>query len=228
MERNAKSVIKKLKAMSNPKAVQGMARFGINPKNNLGLSVVQLRAIAKSLGHSHPLSLELWDSGLHDARILAALIEEPAKMTEDQMDQWARDFDSWDICDLCCIHLFDQAPEVYKKARQWSRAREEFVKRAGFSLMAVLSVHDKKKPDSVFEAFLPRIVKESRDERNYVKKSVNWALRQIGKRNLYLNQKAIATARLIHLQDNKTSRWIASDALRELTSEAVQARLSNK
>lgn len=228
MKINAKSVLKELKAMSEPSGVQGMARFGINPENNWGISIARLRKVAREIGRSHELALDLWNSGIHDARLLAVLIDEPDKLTAAQMDEWAQDFDSWDICDICCIHLFDQSPMAYKKAMQWSRKRKEFVKRAGFTLMAVLSVHDKEKPDAVYESFLPRIMEESTDGRNFVKKSVNWALRQIGKRNLTLNQKAIDAARLIQQQDDRTARWIAADALRELTSEKVQTRLFHK
>jgi 3-methyladenine DNA glycosylase AlkD len=158
--------------------------------------------------------------------MLASFIGEPEKVSESLMEAWVREFDSWDICDQVCANLFDRTPLAYKKAYEWSKREEEFVKRAGFVLMAALSVHDKKVDDKTFLKFLPIIKREANDERNYVKKAVNWALRQIGKRNLSLNKQAIKTAREIQKMDSKPARWIASDALRELTSEKAQKRLS--
>lgn len=203
-----------------------MARFGINPKNTYGLSIPHLRNMAKQIGKNHLLALKLWASGIHEARILACLIDYPAEVTENQMDRWVKDFDSWDICDQCCSNLFDKTRSSYKKALQWAQQDREFVKRAGFVMMAVLAVHDKKAQDKAFIQFFPLIQRGSEDERNFVKKAVNWALRQIGKRNNALNKKAIATAKKIQRMNSKSARWIASDALRELTSESVQKRLN--
>jgi 3-methyladenine DNA glycosylase AlkD len=220
-------ILKKLKSMSDKKAVEGMARFGINPKNTYGVSIPNLRKIAKEAGKNHVLAEQLWESGIHEARILACMIDKPQDVTEKQMDSWVSDFDSWDVCDQCCSNLFDKTGFAYKKAVEWSSRSEEFVKRAGFVLMATLSVHDKKQ-DEAFLKFLPIIKRESDDERNFVKKAVNWALRQIGKRNSTLNKEAVKTAKEINKMSSTSAKWIASDALRELTSSAVQKRLRNK
>lgn len=219
-------VIAKLKRLSNPAAVAGMAKFGINSKNTYGIAIPKLRAMAKEIGRDRTLARQLWDSGIHEARILASLIDDPALVAEAQMERWARDFDSWDVCDQVCGNLFDKTPLAYKKALQWSRRKEEFVKRAGFALMAYLAWHDKTAPDNKFEKFLPAIQRESGDERNFVKKAVNWALRGIGKRSRKLNRAAIATAREIQKFDSKAARWVAAGALRELTGEAVRKRLN--
>jgi len=219
-------IIKKLKSMENKKNVEGMARFGINPNNNLGISIYELRPIAKEIGKNHDLALQLWNSDIHDARLLSCFIDDPDKVTSEQMDSWAKDFDSWDICDQACTSLFDLNPIAWKKIVEWAERNEEFVKRGAFSLIAGLAVHDKKADDEKFEQVLPLIIKHSIDDRNYVKKAVNWALRNIGKKNKYLNKKAIETAEKILEIDNKTARWIAKDAIRELTSEKIQHRLT--
>lgn len=218
-------VMKLLKSMENPKNREGMQRFGIRGKNMLGISVYDIRKLAKNIGRNHGLALKLWSSGIHESRMLACFVGEPEKITEELMESWVRDFDSWDICDQCCAHLFDQTLFVEKKIREWSSRKEEFVKRSGFVLMAAKSVHDKEARDSEFERYFPIIKRESTDERNFVKKAVNWALRQIGKRNPALNKKAIKVAKEIEKIDSKSARWIAHDALRELTSEKVQERL---
>jgi 3-methyladenine DNA glycosylase AlkD len=214
--------------MKDTKAVAGMARFGISPQNNLGIGVTELRKMAREIGKDHELALRLWSSGIRDARILAASIDDPALVTEAQMESWAKDFDSWDVCDHCCGHLFDKTQSAYEKAIRWSSRNEEFVKRAGFALMAWLSLHDKKVSDKRFLGFLPLIKKGSGDERNYVKKAVSWALRNIGKRSKNLNRSAIRTARDIKKLESRSARWIASDVLRELTSDAVKKRLDGK
>jgi len=202
-----------------------MARFGINPRNTFGVSIPILKAMAKELGKSHLLALELWESGIHEARILASMIDVPDKVTNHQMQKWVKDFDSWDVCDQCCSNLFDKTELAYQKAYEWSSRPEEFVKRAGFVLMAALAVHDQEAPNAKFLRFLMMVRREAADERNFVRKAVNWSLRQIGKRNLELNRAAIMTAKTIQKMDSKGARWIASDALRELTSEAVGKRL---
>ena len=225
---NYAEVIRGLKSRANPKNVEGMARFGINPKNTLGVSMPELRALAKRTGTNHALALRLWDSGIHEARILAGLIDDPLLVSEKQMDAWIKDFDSWDVCDQVCSSLFDQTPFAYAKAFEWSKRKGEFEKRSGFVLMAALSVHDKKAADSKMEKFLPVIKRESVDGRNFVRKAVNWALRNIGKRNKSLNRSALKTAREIAKLDSKSARWIASDAIRELESPAVQKRLDKK
>jgi len=221
-------VIIKLKSLKNPEAVKGMERFGINPKNNFGIRVTTLREFAKEIGKDHDLALKLWESGIHDARMLAAHIDDPKLVTEEQMEKWANSFDSWDVCDNCCMHLFYKTQFAYEKIVEWSKHEKEFVKRAGFTLIASLSIHDKKSDDKIFEEFLQIIKRESTDERNYVKKAVNWALRQIGKRNWNLNKRAINIAREIKKIESKSASWIASDAIRELTGEKVEHRLNKK
>lgn len=218
-------VLDSLKSQANPVNVAGMARFGINPNRTLGISIPVLRKLAKQIGKDHSIAQELWATGIHEARILAGFVDEPKQVTVRQMETWAADFDSWDVCDQVCAGLFDATPYAWTKAVEWTARSEEFVKRAGFVLMAALAVHDKKATDAAFEAFLPSIVREANDDRNFVRKAVNWALRGIGKRNAALNKVAIQTARDIQALDTKAARWIAADALRELTSEAVQVKL---
>ena len=225
---NFDDIIDKLKAMSNPDSVKGMARFGITPENTFGVSIPNLRKIAKETKKNHTLAQQLWESGFRETMILASMIDEPEMVTQEQMEQWVLDFDYWEICDQCCMNLFEKTGFAYDKAIEWSSRTEEFVKRAGFVMMARLAVSDKKADDSRFEQLFPMMVREADDERNFVKKAVNWALRQIGKRNLVLNEKAIETAKEMQKIDSKSARWIASDAIRELSGEAVQKRLRNK
>ncbi len=210
-------IIRELKSLADPAAAAGMRRFAIGGKLTLlGVSMVKLRPLARRMGRDHALALELWSAGFHETRLLAALIAEPAQITARQMEAWVKDFDSWDVCDGVCLHLFDRTPFAWKKAVAWSRRRGEFVKRAGFVLMAVLAVHDKRAADERFLDFLPIIVRAASDERNFVKKAVNWALRQIGKRSKFLRVEAMRTAAAIREQDTPAARWIALDALREL------------
>jgi 3-methyladenine DNA glycosylase AlkD len=221
-------IIRKLQSLANPKNVKGMARYGINPHKNLGISIYHLRPLAQEIGKNHHLALKLWDSGFHDARLLAVFIDDPRKVTTHQMDAWAADFDSWDICDQACTSLFDLTPYAYEKVHQWADNEKEFVKRAAFSLIAGLAVHDKKATDQVFEDLLPLLITHANDERNYVKKAVNWALRNIGKRNQHLNKKALQTAYTIQKIPIRSAKWISSDAIRELTSEKTIQRLERK
>jgi len=202
-----------------------MAKFGIKAEHAFGVSVPVLRNLARSIGKDHMLAQELWETRIHEARELATMIADPRQVTEDLMERWVKDIDSWDVCDHCCGNLWDKTPFAYGKAREWSRRPQEFVKRASFSLMAALAVHDKAASDTAFVKFLPIIKRESIDERNFVKKAVNWALRQIGKRNGDLNRRAIETAREIQKLESKSARWIATDALRELTNARVQSRI---
>ncbi len=222
-----RAVLRELNARSDRTRLAGMARYGINTSKALGATIPDLRAIAKAIGRDHELAIGLWDTEVHEARILAGMIDDPAAVTEEQMDAWAQDFDSWDVCDQVCANLFERTRFAFRKALEWSSADEEFVKRAGFVLMARSAVRNKDAADREFEVFLPIIRAESGDDRNQVKKSVSWALRQIGKRSPELNAKAIATAKKLRASDSRASRWVASDALRELTSEAVQKRLAN-
>lgn len=222
---NYDEIIRRLKSHSNPAAVEGMARFGINPSNTLGVSIPTLRKMGREIGTNRSLAQRLWNSEIHEARILATVIDDPREVTVKQMERWVKDFDSWDVCDQCCSNLFDKTSYAHQKAVEWASRKEEFVKRAGFALMATLAVHDKQASNAQFERYLQVIKRESDDERNFVKKAVNWALRQIGKRNLRLNRMAIETARLIQKKDSKAARWIATDAIRELTSDAVKMKL---
>jgi len=219
------NVLRRLKSLANPEAVAGMARFGINPENTYGISIPVLRKMAREIGRDHTLAQELWSSGVHEARILASMIDDPRLVTEEQMERWTAGFDSWDVCDQCCGNLFDKTTLAYRKAVEWAARDAEFVKRAGFALMAWLAFHDKRAPDEAFLEFLPVIKRESVDGRNFVKKAVNWALRHIGKRNANLNRAAVQAAKEIQGMGSKPAAWVASDALRELTSEKVQERL---
>jgi len=225
---NLEEIIKELESLSNPEDVEGMARFGIKSKKAFGVRIPELRRIAKIVGKDHILAGQLWDAGYSETRILACMIDDPGMVTAGQIEKWVVDFDSWDICDQCCMNLFDKTSFAYKKVFEWSERDEEFVKRAAFTLMAVLAVHDKKASDEKFEQFFPVILREADDNRNFVKKAVNWAVRQIGKRNLNLNKKSVKLAEEIYKTDSKSAKWIARDALRELEGEKVQERLSKK
>ena len=216
MPANVAIVLADLQHLANPVNVAGMARFGIVGKKLLGITTVQLRTIAKRIGCNHELAEELWSSGIFEARILAAFIADPKRLTRRQANAWAKDFECWADCDGLCIHLFRKTPFAHELAVVWSKRREEFVKRAGFTMMATLAVHDKAASNEVFRSYLKRVEEEATDERHKVKKGVNWALRQIGKRNRILNREAIRTAKRIQKLDSKAARWIASDALREL------------
>lgn len=202
-------IISLIKSQANPLAIAGMAKFGINITNTYGTSVPALRAIAKKIGkRNHAIAQELWTSGIHEARLLAPMIDDPNSVTEKQMEEWVTDFNSWDICDQCCSNLFDKTKYAYKKATEWSVRNEEYVKRAGFALMATLAVHDKKADNKTFLKFLLLIKEQSTDERNFVKKAVNWALRQIGKRSLDLNKEAIKTSKAIQNIPSSSAQWI--------------------
>jgi 3-methyladenine DNA glycosylase AlkD len=216
-----------MKKESTLRAIEGMKKFGITGKNVYGVSVTTLRDMAYTIGKKHSLAIELWKTGVHEARILSSMIDEVDYVTEAQMDSWVKDFDSWDVCDQVCMNLFDKTRFAPKKVKEWTKSDKEFVKRAGFALMAVLAVHGKH-DDEFFIKLLPIIKREAKDERNFVKKAVNWALRQIGKRNARLNNEAIKTAEEILKIGSSSARWIAADALRELRSNEVQKRLTSK
>ena len=216
MAAKSASVLAELRRLANPANVVGMARFGIFGQNLLGISVVQLRAIAKRTGRDHALAEKLWASGIFEARILAAFVAEPARLTRRQANAWAKDFQCWADCDGLCIHLFRKTPFAHDLAVAWSGRQEELVKRAGFTMMATLAVHDKAAGNEVFRGYLGRVREAATDERHNVKKGVNWALRQIGKRNPILNREAIRMSKRIRERDSPAARWIAGDALREL------------
>lgn len=230
--RTAEDIVAELSSLANPDNVAGMARYGISPVGTLGVSIPVLRAIARELkpyrksdpGALHSLACELWSTGLHEVRILAALVDVPTLVTSEQADAWVAEMDSWDVVDMSS-DLWAATPFGYSKAEEWAGRAEEFVKRSGFVLMCALAVHDKKAPDAPFLHFLTLVERESADERNFAKKAVNWALRQIGKRNRDLNAAAVAVAQRLRQSDSKAARWIASDALRELTSASIRTRL---
>jgi 3-methyladenine DNA glycosylase AlkD len=207
----------------------GMARYGITVDDAYGVSMPIIRGIGKSIGKDHQLASDLWRTGNHEARILATIVDVPALVTEEQMEEWVLGFNSWDVCDQCCSNLFSRAKFAVKKAREWSGREEEYVRRAGFVLMAALAVHDKRSADDLFIEFLGIIDSEyANDERAFVKKAVNWALRQIGKRNMNLREEAIKTAESVRAKGTKSARWIANDALRELMSEKTTTMIRNR
>jgi 3-methyladenine DNA glycosylase AlkD len=222
---SADEVLDWLRCRARPDQLEGMARFGMAIEQRLGISVPDMRKLAKDIGKDHKLALTLWKTGVAEARIVAGMVGDPAELTEKQMEEWVEGINSWDVCDQVCANLFDKNPLAWKKIIDWSQREEEFVKRTAFSLMACLASHDKKASDAKFIELLPVIVRGATDERNFVKKAVNWALRNIGKRNTNLNRAAINTARAIKELDSKAARWIAADALRELEGDAVQNRL---
>jgi len=232
-ERNAlswtkTSVLRELERRADRRVRAKMAYFGVNVPKALGISAPVLHALAKRIGRDHRLAQQLWATGVHEARILATLIGQSKKVTAREMERWVRDFDSWDVVDAACCYLYAHAKPAWSKAMAWSRRPEEFVKRASFSLIAYLSYKDKFAPDARFVKFLRVIEREAHDERNFVKKAVNWALRNIGKRNVPLNRAAIHAAEKIRQQGSPAARWIAADALRELKSAAVETRLRRK
>ena len=217
-------IILELESLSNPEDVEGRARFGITSKKAYGVRMPEIRRIAKKAGKNHELAQKLWEYGYNETQIMASLVEDPKLVTEEQMEHWVLQFDTWDVCDQCCMNLFRKTPFAYQKINEWSKRDEEFVKRAAFTLIATLAVHDKKADDGKFENLFPIIIRESNDNRNFVKKAVNWALRQIGKRNIYLNNKSIEIAEEIDKIDSKSAKWIAKDAIRELKSEKIQKK----
>lgn len=225
-------VLKKLESLGSPENVAGMQRYGIETSNAFGLTAPALKQVASEIKKQavdrHRLALELWETGNYEARAIAFLIDDPKRVSPQQMEDWAADFDNWATVDGACGYLFCRTPFAYEKAFEWPSRAEEFVKRAAFSLMAYLAVHDKRADDHRLAAFLPVIEKHSDDDRNFVKKAVNWALRQIGKRSLHLNKLAVETAERIKSQNTRSARWIASDAIRELRSEKVIERLRRK
>src|ERR1017187_8226501 len=220
-------LIETLRSHANPANVAGMARYGISTAGTLGVPVYVIRRMAKEAGRDHALAEQLWSSGIHEARILATLVDDPVRVTARQLDRWARDFDSWDVCDQACQNLFRHSPMAFAKAAKWARAKREFVRRAGFALMAGLAVKRGDVSDEQFAASLPLIVEAAGDDRNIVKKAVNWALRNIGKRNRRLHKMAIAAAEEIRAQDSRPARWISADALRELRNPATVGRIKD-
>lgn len=213
------NVIGLLKQKANPAYLAGMLRFGIDNSSALGVKIPDLRKLAKTIKKDHTLAQELWDTGIHEARIMASLVDDPALVTEEQMDSWTKGFCSWDLCDQVCGNLFDRTPFAVAKAIEFSCCEEEYVKRAGFVLMAEYAMHNKKAPNETFIPFFTIMEREAWDNRNFVKKAVNWALRQIGKKNEFLKAEAIAASRRMLLQNHKSAKWIGSNALAELINK---------
>ncbi len=216
--RPVREVVRQLEAKARKKNLDGMARFGLTTKNRLGVSMPDIRRIARSLGRDHRLAMALWRTGIPDCRITASIIADPVLLTSREMDRWVKDFDSWDVCDQVCMNLFEQSPLARRKIVAWAARKEEFVRRAAFALLACLAWHEKEAADTGFLPFLRLIKRHATDDRNFVMKAVNWALRNIGKRNAALRKAAIRTAKEIRRLDSPAARWIASDALRELSS----------
>jgi len=222
---SVKDVLDKLQSKAQPEQLKGMAKYGMAVEQRLGVSVPDMRKLAKEIGRDHKLALDLWRTGIAEARIVAGMIADPGKLTEEQMEEWVKDINSWDVCDQVCMNLFEKNQLAWKKIIDWSEREEEFVKRTAFSLIACLAWHDKKGGDEKFIELLPVIIRGATDERNFVKKAVNWALRNIGKRNPNLNRAAINAAKGIQQLDSKAAHWIAADAIRELESDAIQSKL---
>ena len=225
MKAATRGVVAELRAVADPSRLPGMARVGINVDRALGVSIPQLRKLGRRHGPDHVLALDLWRSGIHEARILASMVDDPAQVTLEQMEEWVVDFDSWDLCDQVIGNLFDLTPFAASIPRAWTERSEEFVKRAGFTLIASRAVRDRAAPDRTFTAWFPAIRRGANDDRNYVKKAVSWALRQIGKRNLELNAAAIAEAETMSKLDVPSARWVGRDVLRELRLDETRRRL---
>ena len=228
MSSDVKTILAELKSKSRPDALKHLAKYGINTDKCYGVSIPDLRKLAKVVGKDHALALELWETGINDARILATMIDIPGKVTKSQMNDWVKDFNSWDVCDQCCNNLFVYTVYSDERAISWSKNKKEFIKRAGFVLMATGAVHDNESGNEKFINYLDIVKREAGDDRNFVKKAVNWALRQIGKRNLELNKIALEYAEEIKSLDSKAAKWVATDAIRELSSEKVIERLKSK
>jgi 3-methyladenine DNA glycosylase AlkD len=222
---SVKDVLDKLQSKAQPEQLKGMAKYGMTVEQRLGVSVPDMRKLAKEIGRDHNLALDLWRTGIAEARIVAAMVGDPDKLTEEQMEDWVKGINSWDVCDQVCMNLFEKNQLAWKKIVDWSEREEEFVRRTAFSLIACLAWHDKQASDEKFIELLPVVIRGATDERNFVKKAVNWALRNIGKRNLNLNEAAIDAAKEIKRLDSKAARWVAADAIRELESDAIQSRL---
>jgi 3-methyladenine DNA glycosylase AlkD len=216
-------IVKLLKTWRDPKNIAGMARFGISAKGTLGVPVPKLRGLAKKIGTDHALALKLWKTGIHETRLLATMVADASALAPEQADAWTADFDSWDTCDQACMNLYRWTPFAWKKIGRWAKDEREFVRRAGFALIAALASGDRETKDEKFIALFPLIKKYSTDERNFVRKAVNWALRGIGKRNMRLNAAALKAAKEISKLDSKSARWVAANAIWELSDPKIIA-----
>jgi 3-methyladenine DNA glycosylase AlkD len=224
--RDVNAVVTSLKRLGSKRGRDGMARYGLPSERAFGVSVGAIQQLARKIGRNHDLALELWGTGWYEARMLAAFVDEPARVTPAQMDRWCRDFDNWGICDTVCFHLFDRTPYAWRKVDQWSGRRDEFVRRAAFALLACLALHDKDADDEFFAQRLPLVERAAIDDRNFVKKGVSWALRLIGRRSRALNADAVALSRRLAASEHASARWIGRDALKELTSPSVTKRFA--
>ena len=222
------AVLARLRGMADPSRISGLERYGIVARHALGIPVGDLRTLARKLGRNQALSLSLWDTGIYEARLLAAFVGEPREVTRRQMDAWARSFENWAECDTACFSLFDRSEFAWAHARVWARRSKEFVKRAGFALMAALAQHDKKAADERFEPFLAVIEAEAGDDRNFVKKGASWALRGIGQRSPALRARALAIARRLAASPSLAYRFVGRDAIRELERPAVSRRKAKR
>src|SRR6185369_9989024 len=228
LERQVKTVLASLKQLSNKRVLEDMPkRYGVYTTKAFGVSMSNIQKVARPLGRNHELALALWETGWYEARMLTSFVDDPALVTSAQMDEWVRDFDNWGICDTLCFNLFDRTPHAWRKVAQWSKQEAEFVKRASFALLWSLTVHDKAASDEQFRQGLVLILRAASDDRHFVKKAVNMALRAIGKRNVALNAAAIVIARRLAESSEASARWIGKDALRELTSPSVTRRLAS-
>lgn len=219
MTTSADDVINTIKSLSNPSQKIAQARFKVGDESSFGLGKTDIKAIAKEIKKNHALALELWKTGIFEAKHIAILTADKKLFTKKDAEAWAKDFSSWDIVDDCCGKLLCKTPFAYELAIEWTKRKGEFQKRAGFSLMAMLAVHDKKAPDEKFQMFYPYLIKESDDDRNFVKKAINWAIRSIGKRNIHLAKEMIALSETIREKGDRSSKWIAADAIRELKNK---------
>jgi 3-methyladenine DNA glycosylase AlkD len=225
---DVEAVVASLKRLGTKKTRDGMARYAIPSDNAFGVTVGEIKQMGKRLGRNHDLALALWETGWYEARMLAAFVDEPDRVTPSQMDRWCKDFDSWATCDHICFHLFDKTPHAFRKVAQWADRGNEFEKRAAFALLASLGVHDKKSGDEEFARSLPLIERAATDERNFVKKGVSWALRVIGRRSPDLNEASVKLSQKLAHSENAAARWIGKDALKELTGEVVTRRLKKR
>jgi len=217
-----------LRQKSTQRDRKNFARFGITANKAFGVSMANLQVLAKRLGRNHELAAALWDTGWYEARMLTSFVDDPARVTPAQMDRWCRDFDNWGICDTVCFHLFDRTPHAFRKVEQWSGRQSEFVKRAAFALLASLALHDKRADDESFARCLPLVERAATDDRNFVKKGVSWALRGIGRRSSDLYAAAVAVAKRLAASPQGAARWVGKDALRDLASPKVRARLARR
>ncbi|MGH7566044.1 MAG: DNA alkylation repair protein [Gemmatimonadota bacterium] len=224
--KEVKAALSSLERMSTRRDHENLSRFGITASKAFGVSMANIQKVAKGLGRSHELAAALWDTGWYEARMLTSFVDEPARVTSAQMDRWSRDFDNWGIVDTVCFHLFDRTPHAWGKVAQWSDKRDEFVKRAAFALLWGLTVHDKQADDGPFARGLLLIERAADDDRHFVKKAVNMALRAVGKRNPALNAAAVTLARRLSASPESAARWVGRNALKELTSPAVKRRLA--